>query len=193
MTNDNPLRDVLEEAVAAEERIPVEEGPETLVVTFKTRQEAEEALRVVNKALRDRKKSIYQGALVSRPEEGEEISVFDLHDTGLREIVKGSFSVAYDTTRDGFRLVWSTLGAGVFFFTGGWRLVRSVTRRSLALAGSTWTIPRRRRLDTFGSGGQVEPTGVTVEPGGSAVVILADHDTASQLATDLARSGGEIV
>ena len=194
MSDGDELREVVTEDVAAEDVIPVmnEDDPETLVVTFEKEKDAQEAIRVINKALRKRHGSIYQGALVSQDEENE-VKIQDLHDTGLTDVVRGGLDLVFDTGRDGFRLVWSTLGAGMFFFGGGWRLVRSTVRRGLGLLGTTWTIPRRRRLETFGAEGKVAPTGVELEPGGSAVVIVADHETAVGLATELVKSGGEIV
>ncbi len=187
------LRDLVAEAAAAEVvEVINEDEPETLVVTFARRKDAEAALSAINRALRKRHETIYQGALVSRNEDDDELHIFDLHDMGLGEIIGGGFNLAFDTGRDGLRLLWSTVGAGLFFFGGSWRLVRSTARRSLALLGSTWSIPRRRRLESFGAQGQVEPTGVAIEPGGSAVVIVADHETAVDLANELVRKGGEI-
>ncbi len=193
MTDNGDIRERAAAAAAVEELIPVEnEGdPQTLVVLFDKRKEAEAALRVLNKALRKHPGSIYQGALVSLDEE-REFKIQDLHDTGLTDIARGGADLLFDTGRDGMKLIWSTVGAGLFFFGGGWRLVRGTVRRGLGLLGTTWTIPRRRRLSSFGSGGQVEPTGLALEPGGSAMVIVADHETAAALATELVQSGGEL-
>lgn len=195
MSNQNgDLRDLVADAAAAEVvEVLNEDEPETLVVTFARRRDAEAALLVINKALRKRHDTIYQGALVSRNEDDDELQIFDLHDMGLGELIGGGVNLFFDTGRDGFRLLWSTVGAGLFFFGGSWRLVRSTARRSLALLGSTWSIPRRRRLDSFGTQGRVEPTGVEIEPGGSAVVLVADHETAVELANELVINGGEII
>jgi hypothetical protein len=182
-------------AASIEATIPVtyEDQPETVVVTFRNREDAEEAIRVINKALRKRPGTIHQGALVTREADESEPRVHDLQDAGLFDIAGGGARLLLDTGRDGARLIWSTIGAGLFFLGGSWRLVRSVSRRSLALAGSTLTIPRRRRLDAFGARGQVEPSSLQIEPGGSAVVLVADHETAVDLANELLRSGGELV
>ncbi|MFN2134692.1 MAG: hypothetical protein ACK2UK_01975 [Candidatus Promineifilaceae bacterium] len=193
MTNDDQLREEIAQAAAAESIPVANEGePETLVVTFEKREDAEAAVRVINKALRKRHDTIYQGALVSLDKD-REVQIQDLHDTGLSDVIVGGVGLALDTGIGGFRLLWSTLGAGIFFFGGGWRLLRSTVGRGLALAGTTWTIPRRRRLEEFGAEGHVEPTGVNLAPGGSAVVIVADHETTAELATDLVNSGGELV
>lgn len=192
MTNDE-LPEVVAEAAVAESIHQANEGdPETLVVTFEKRKDAEEAIRVVNKALRKRHDTIYQGAFVSLDED-RKVKIKDLHDTGLTDVISGGVGFVFDTGLDGFQLLWSALGAGVVFFGGGWRLLRSTVRRGSALAGTTWTIPRRRRLEPFGTEGHMEPTSVDLAPGGSAVVIVADHETAAKLATDLVNRGGEIV
>jgi hypothetical protein len=192
MTNDE-LQEVVAEAAAAESTPPAYEGePETLVVTFENRKDAEEAIRVINKALRKRHETIYQGALISLDEE-REVEIKDLHDTDLSDVISGGVGLVFDTGIGGFQLLWSTLGAGIAFFGGGWRLLRSTVRRGRALAGTTWTIPRRRRLEPFGAEGHVEPTSVGLAPGGSAVVVVADHETAADLATDLVNCGGELV
>ena len=69
-------------------------------------------------------------------------------------------------------------------------------RRSALLAaglgGSTWTIPRRRALANFEAEEVLDPT-AALEPGQSAVIIVADHDTAAELTNDLIRSGGDLV
>lgn len=192
MTNDDQLREEIAQAAAAESIPVANEGePETLVVTFEKREDAEAAVRVINKALRKRHDTIYQGALVSLDKD-REVQIQDLHDTGLSDVIVGGVGLVLDTGIGGFRLLWSTLGAGIFFFGGGWRLLRSTVRRGLALAGTGWTIPRRRRLEEFGAEGHIEPTSVDLQSGGSAVVIVADHETAAELATDLVKSGGEI-
>jgi hypothetical protein len=192
MTNDE-LQEVVAEAASAESTSPAnDDEPETLVVTFEKRKDAEEAIRVVNKALRKRHETIYQGALVSLDED-REVEIKDLHDTGLSDVISGGVGLVFDTGIGGFELLWSTLGAGITIFGGGWRLLRSTMRRGLALAGTTWTIPRRRRLEPFGAEGHVEPTSVDLAPGASAVVIVANHETAAELATDLVKSGGELV
>lgn len=192
MTNDE-LPETVDESVAAETTPPTNGGgPQTLVVTFERRKDAEEAIRVINEALRKRHEAIYQGALVSMDED-REVAIKDLRDTGLADVISGGVGLVLDTGIGGFQLLWSTLGAGIVFLGGGWRLLRSTVRRGLALAGTTWTIPRRWQLEPFDAEGYVESTSIDLEPGGSAVVIVADHETAAHLATDLVSRGGEIV
>lgn len=181
-------------ADAAATHIPItdEDEPYRLVVTFEKQKDAEEAIRVINRALRKQRGAIQQGALVTREGEDERLTVRDLHDTGLLDVAREGFDIALDTGREGARLVWSTVGAGFVFLGGGWRLVRGLTRRSLGLLGTTWTIPRRRRLDAFAAAAAQERDEVELEPGETAVVLVADRETAARVATDLVRKGGEI-
>ncbi|MEA3335167.1 MAG: hypothetical protein U9R25_04605 [Chloroflexota bacterium] len=180
----------LEIAESKRETEPASE-PEMIVVRFTDEKDAEDAIHIVNKALRKRNETIYQGALVTRGEDNE-LHVRDLRDMGLFDIITGTVGLTFDLGRGGLHLMLSAAMASLGFFVGGWRLLRNTASRSATLVGSTWTIPKRRQLESFEAGDALESSDAGLEPGTSAVVIVADHETASELATDLVRSGGEI-
>jgi hypothetical protein len=165
--------------------------PDTIVVTFADELAAERAVRIVNRALRMRKDTIYQGAMIHRLGENE-LKVEDLRDMGLADVITGSAGIVFDLGRDGVRLAWSLVTAGTSFIAAGFRLLRKTALQTVNLAGSTRTIPQRRELDQFYSEEELQTETTRLEPGTTAVVIVADHETASELATDLVRSGGEL-
>ena len=104
-------------------------------------------------------------------------------------LITGTAGIGFDLGRDGFNLVRSTAAAGIGLITGGIRLLRRSAILAMGLGGATWTVPRRKRMDAFAAG---EATSVDLEPGETAVVIVADHDTAVEVANDLIKSGGEL-
>lgn len=185
---------VFEEAAEegeAQEKTP--EDAETIVVKFDDDLEAARAVRVLNKALRKQHETIYQGAVVTRNEPDEELQVEDLRDMGLADVISGTAVIGFDLGRDGFILVKNTAAAGIGLILGGIRLLRRTALLAAGMGGSTWNLRRRRHLDSFHAEEEIGATATDLEPGETAVVIVADHETASEIATNLVRSGGELV
>ena len=180
--------EMIAEAASQQETPP---GVDTIVVKFDDDLAAARAVRVINKALRKRKDTIYQGAVVSRKNE-DDYEVEDMRDMGLSDVITGTAGIGIALGRDGFKLVWSAARSGLNLISSGFRLLRRTALASMGLAGATWTIPSRRRLDDYDEAG-AQSTATALEPGSSAVVIVADRETAAELATDLVRSGGELV
>lgn len=182
---------VFEEAAEeAEDKTPAD--AETIVVKFDDDLDAARAVRVLNKALRTRHETIYQGAVVKREEDDEELQVEDLRDMGLADVITGTAVIGFDLGRDGFKLVRTTAAAGIGLIVGGIRLLRRTALLAAGIGGSTWTLRRRRNLDSFHAQEEIDATGTDLEPGETAVVIVADHETATEVATELVRSGGEL-
>ena len=119
----------------------------------------------------------------------EELQVEDLRDLGLADVITSTAAVGIDLGRDGFKLIWNTAAAGIGLVVGGIRLLRRTALLAAGLGGSTWTLRRRKNLDSFHPEEDVQ---TDLEPGESAVVIVADHDTAVDIANDLIKSGGEL-
>jgi hypothetical protein len=170
-----------------EERTP--EDAETIIVKFDDELEAARAVRVLNKALRKRHDTIYQGAIVTRNERKEELEVEDLRDLGLADLITETAAMGINLGRDSFKLIWKTAAAGIGLVLGGIRLARRTVLQAAGLGGSTWTMRYRKQLDTFHKD---EGTSTNLEPGESAVVIVADRETAVEIANDLIKSGGEL-
>ena len=118
---------VFEEAAAEKERTP--EDAETIIVKFDDDLEAARAVRVLNKALRKRYQTIYQGAIVKRKDKDADLQVEDLRDLGLADLVTGTAAIGINLGRDGFKLVWTTATAGISLIVGGIRLVRRTFSR----------------------------------------------------------------
>ena len=187
--------DASEEEASSEEEEAEEKttaDAETIVVKFDDDLEAARAVRVLNKALRKRHETIYQGAVVKREEGDEELQVEDLRDMGLADVITGTAVIGFDLGRDGFKLVKTTAAAGIGLILGGIRLLRRTALLAAGMGGSTWTLRRRRNLDSFHAQEEIDATATDLEPGETAVVIVADHETATELATELVRSGGEL-
>ena len=79
---------VFAEAAEAEEEEEITPADaETIVVKFDDEIDAARAVRVLNKALRTQHETIYQGAVISRDEDDEELQVEDLRDMGLADVI----------------------------------------------------------------------------------------------------------
>lgn len=179
------------EAGAAEESAEPPADAETIIVAFDDELDAARAVRVVNKALRQRNETIYQGAMISRDD--DELTVEDLRDMGLTDVVTGTAGIGLDLGRDGFKLALSAATTGLALIGSSFRLLRKTALLTAGLAGSTVTIPVRRGLTSFDADEDLQDPTTILEPGNTAVVIVADHETAAELATDLVRSGGTLV
>lgn len=165
--------------------------PDTIVVKFADELDAARAVRVINNALRTRRETIYQGAMISRRGENG-LDIQDLRDMGLTDVITGTAGLGLDLARDGLRLALTAAKAGASLVGSGFKVLRKTALEAANLAGSTRTIPQRRRLEAFYAVEELEDSAAKLEPGTTAVVIVADHETANELATDLVRSGGEL-
>ncbi|MFN2143106.1 MAG: hypothetical protein ACK2U5_21650 [Candidatus Promineifilaceae bacterium] len=188
---DDALSGLREAVEAAQEQTEAPAGAETIIVKFDDDLEAAQALRIINKALRRRKDTIYQGAFVKRAGD-DELEVEDFSKTGIADLVTGTAAVGLDLGKDGVKLAWTTAAAGIGFITGGIRLLRRTALSAAGLGGSTMTLRRRHKLDTFEPEEEVAVSTADLEPGETAVVIVADRETANELATDLVQHGGEL-
>jgi hypothetical protein len=162
---------------------------ETIIVKFDDDLEAARAVRVLNKALRKRHDTIYQGAIVKRNPRKEEVEVEDLRDMGLADLITDTAAMGINLGKDGFKLLWKTAAAGVGLVFGGLRLLRRTALQAAGLGGSTMTMRYRKQLETFHDDQGMQ---TNLEPGESAVVIVADRETAVEIANDLIKSGGEL-
>ncbi len=178
------------EVAQAEAQAARARDAETIIIKFDDEIEAARAVRVLNKALRRRHDTIYQGALVSR-EEDEQLVVEDLRDLGFADLITGTAAIGYDLGRDSLRLARTSAAVGFGLLRDSARLLQRTALRAMGVGGSTLTLPTRRGLDSF-QAAEGLGTAVILEEGETAVVVVADHETAAELMTDLVRSGGEI-
>lgn len=176
-----------ESIIAVEE----ENAPELMAVFFDDENAARNAVRILNKALRSEQRTIYQGALLSRGKDNA-LTIRDLRDMGLGELITGTADLTLDTSRTGLKLTWAVVSTGVGVVVGVGRLAKNTFDRAMGLLGSFFSIPSRRRLERFDAGMQVQELGVQLPEGKTAVIIIADHETAAELTTDLVRSGGAL-
>jgi hypothetical protein len=72
-------------------------------------------------------------------------------------------------------------------------LVRNSASQVIGLAGEVMSYPNRQLLSKYQPGTEVRKLSKSLQPGETAVVVTADPNTAAMLATDLARSGGELL
>jgi hypothetical protein len=175
--------------VEADIRGQTPEDAETIIVKFDDDLEAARAVRVLNKALRKRHGKIYQGAIVTRDEKKQQLEVEDLRDLGLADLITETAALGINLGKDGLRLLWKTAAAGVGLVAGGIHLLRRTTLQAAGLGGSTMTMRYRKQLDSFHN---EEGTPPNLEPGESALVVVADRETAVEIANDLIKSGGEL-
>jgi hypothetical protein len=185
------MQESLEEVQEEIEEEQAKAAAETIVVKFDDDLEAAQAVRIINKALRKRHDTIYQGAFVKRAAD-EELEVEDFSKLGLADLVTGTAAIGFDLGKDGARLIWTTASAGLGLITGGFRLLRRTALSAAGLGGSTLTLRRRHKLDSFQPEEDITITTSDLAPGETAVVIVADRDTANELATDLVQRGGEL-
>jgi hypothetical protein len=186
MTADNELSEQTNSIPVSEEN-----EAEVLMVTFDDETAAREAVRVLNKALRNSDRTIYQGALISRMEDNE-LRIRDLRDLGLTDVIKGTFDLTFETGRTGLKLSWAVVSTGIGVVIGTARLAKDALSGVMSLVSSVLSMPSRRHLDRYDASEQIQETSETVEPGTTTLVILGTPETVKDLATDLARSGGRI-
>lgn len=163
-----------------------------VVARFDDAKQAEDALRVINKALRDESKTISQGALVSLRRNGS-LRVRDFRDMGLGDMVMSAADLTIDVGVQSAKIALTALLVGAGLFLDGLRLVKNSADRAIGLAGVTLSLPSRRDLDDFAAGDELQSLSVSLERGDTAVVVVAEPDTAGELATKLAQSGGTLV
>jgi hypothetical protein len=177
----------------SEGKIAVEEenAPEIMTVFFDDENAAQNGVRILNKALRSEHRTIYQGALLSRDKDNA-LTIRDLRDMGLGELITGTADLTLDTSRSGLKLTWAVVSTGVGVVVGAGRLAKNTFNRAMGLLGSFFSIPSRRRLERFNPDAQVQELGLQLPEGKTAVIIVADHETAAELTTDLVRSGGAL-
>lgn len=164
----------------------------TVVARFGDPKQAEDALRVMNKALRDESKTISQGAVVSLRRSGS-LRVRDFRDMGLGDLAVSAADLTIDVGVQGAKMALTALLVGAGLFVDGLRLVKNSAGRAVGLAGVTLSLPSRRALDDFAAGDELQSLSVSLEPGDTAVVVVADSETAAELATKLVHSGGTLV
>ena len=150
----------------SESKIAVEEedAPEIIAVSFDDENAAQNAVRILNKALRSDHRTIYQGALLSRGKDNA-LTIRDLRDMGLGELITGTADLTLDTSRTGLKLTWAVVSTGVGVVVGVGRLAKNTFDRAMGLLGSFFSIPSRRRLERFDAGVQVQELGIQLPEG----------------------------
>lgn len=169
-----------------------ENQSKVVVARFDDPKQAEDALRAMNKALRDESKTISQGAVVSLRRNGS-LRVRDFRDMGLGDLVMSAADLTIDVGAQSAKIALTALLVGAGLLLDGLRLVKNSAGRAVGLAGVTLSLPSRRALDDFAAGDELQSLSVSLEPGDTAVVVVADNETAAELATKLVHSGGTLV
>jgi len=165
---------------------------QTVVAKFDDQADAEKALRKVTKALRDEDKLIYEGGIVALDKDGD-LDFKDMRDIGLGDIIVDAADTTLSIGLGGLGLLMGVATAGLNFVFDSLRLVRNSASQVIGLAGEVMSYPNRQLLSKYQPGTEVRKLSKSLQPGETAVVVTADPDTAAMLATDLARSGGELL
>lgn len=173
---------------------PVVEGPvaTTIVAKFEDAADAEKALRTLNKTLRDEEKTIYQGAIVSREEDGE-VHIKDMRDLGLADIIIDAADATIGIGLSGMGLLVGMATAGLDLMFDTIRVVRNSAGQVIGVTAEALAYPNRKLLKSYQPGSEILKAGDGLQPGDTAIVVTADEATASELATDLARKGGVLL
>jgi hypothetical protein len=164
----------------------------TIVVKFPVSADAERAFRALNKTLRDEDKAIYQGAVVSRREDGE-LRIKDMRDLGLTNIIVDAADATMSIGLGSLGLLLGIAGAGLNVLVSTVRLAKNSAGQVVGLASETLAYPRRKMLCAYEAGPEVVKASKGLAPGETAIVVTADEKTALDLAADLKNSGGEVV
>jgi hypothetical protein len=170
----------------------VEAAIQTVVAKFDDSYDAEKALRKVTKALRDQDKLIYEGGVVAL-DEGGELEFKDMRDIGLTDIIVDAADTTISVGLGGLGLVMGVAMAGLNFVFDSLRLVKNNAGQVIGLAGEVLAYPNRKLLSSYRPGAETLKLSKSLKPGETAVVVTADPDTAANLATELARSGGQLL
>jgi hypothetical protein len=165
---------------------------QTVVAKFENPADAEKALRKVTKALRDEDKLIYEGGMVALDRDGE-LEFMDMRDIGLADIIVDAADTTISIGLGGLGLLMGVATAGLNFVFDSLRLVKNNAGQVIGLAGEVLAYPNRKLLSNYRPGAETLKLSKSLKPGETAVVVTADPDTAATLATDLARSGGELL
>jgi len=169
-----------------------EEAITTVVAKFDERADAERALRALNRILRDEEKMIYQGAVVTRRDDGE-LRVSDMRDLGLADIIMDTADATLRIGLGGIGLVTGAFMAGLNVAVDMVRYVRNSAEQILNVVGESLSYPERMLLSSYEPGEEITLPATGLAPGESAIVVKADQKTALDLAADLKRSGGELL
>jgi hypothetical protein len=165
---------------------------QTVVAKFDDPADAEKALRKVTKALRDDDKLIYEGAVVTLDKNGE-ARVKDIKDIGLSDLIVEAADTTISIGIGGLGLLMGVATAGLNFVFDSMRLVRNNAGQVVGLAGNVLAYPNRMLMSAYQPGAEAIKVSKNLAAGETAVVVTADPDTAAELATSLARSGGELL
>ena len=144
------------------------------------------------KALRDEDKLIYEGGVVALDKDGE-LEFKDMRDIGLADIFVDAADTTISIGLGGLGLLMGVATAGLNFVFDSFRLVKNNAGQVVGLAGAVLAYPNRKLLSSYQPGTEIRKLSKSLKPGETAVVVTADPDTAATLATDLARSGGELL
>ena len=164
----------------------------TIVVKFPRSADANKAFRTLNKTLRDENKTIHQGAVVSRKENGE-LRVRDMRDLGLVDLMVDAANATISVGLGGLGLLVGVASAGLKILFDTARLAKNSAGQVVTVAGETLAYPSRKLLGAYEAGPEIVKASRDLAPGETAIVVTADAKTAHALAADLEQGGGKVV
>ena len=130
--------------------------------------------------------------MVSLREDGK-LKFKDMRDFGLTDIFVDAADTTISIGLGGLGLMMGVATAGLNFVFDSLRLVRNNAGQVIGLAGEVLAYPNRKLMSAYEPGAEMRKLSKNLEPGETAVVVTADPNTAADLATDLARSGGKLL
>ena len=156
-----------------------------LVASFPSDKEAQDALKHVERVLASTDRKLQQGALINRSSDGE-LSVRDLKDTSLRDIVAsgtnlaiflgaGTVRIALNATKAGAALLWHS------------------GNRFLDLTGAFVTYPLKKLGAFVRSDDEARALGQALAPGSTAVALVVDAESAVAIRDAITAAGGTLI
>jgi uncharacterized membrane protein len=151
---------------------------QVIVARFDNRNEAQKALKTLNKTLKTQNVELQQGALVTRAPDG----ILEIEKVGedgsLRKLANDAAGLAAFLVMGSAKIVGGTVRAS-------FGLLSSSVGKAGALAGAAAALTSDRARNLSGGDKPLRKIGGSLEPGASAVVVIVDVAHAEQVAAVL--------
>ena len=163
-----------------------------IVAKFDDSRDARRALREVKQAMSQQQVAVREGAVIRRDIDGG-LSINDVRELGLGDIVRGTTDLTVGLGRGGFGLALRLFGGAVGLAADGVRLALHGAWRAAFLAGAVIATPGRKLSSYMELDKYMQTVGEDLDPGTAAVILVLADDQDGDLAEMLAGSGGTLL
>jgi uncharacterized membrane protein len=165
---------------------------EVIVAKFDDSRNAQRALREVKKAMSQQQIAVREGAVIRRDINGG-LSINDVRELGLGDVVRGATDLTLGLGRGGFGLALRLFGGAVGLAADGVRLALHGAWRAVFFAGAVIATPGRKLSSYLELDKYMQTVGEDLDPGTAAVILVVTEDPEGDLAETLVGSGGVLL